>query len=429
MKMVAETSYKVGAKRVHPLIQLWVTPKLPREHIFISPAARPEKFSERLSVYLRKWVAHPIKRRVAKYYLIFLRKFFGLEVIGITGSAGKTTTKEMVASILNQKGKTIATYKNIDSVYNIPSTILSLSPSVRYLVLEMGVEFPGEMDFYLWLAKPDIGVLTNIYPTHTQFLRDINGVAREKLKLIRALPKNKHAVLNIESGLVRKLTKGVVAKKVWYGNGGIVMAEDPLINQDMKTEYTLKILQSKISIQLSLLGQQFVSNSLAAASVGYLCGVSLPLIKTGLENFKQGEHRMQVIRHPFGAIILDDSYNNNPEAARAALKTLASISKGKKMVVIFGDMLELGRFEKRYHRQMGKFIASLDVNFLLCVGKLSKIVVNEASKEMPAEKLAWVENAQDAYSLIRPMLKKRNVILVKGSRSIGLDKLVKRLSG
>ncbi len=110
-------------------------------------------------VYVLRWFIHPIKRKIAKYYLAFLKRFFGIKIIGITGSVGKTTTKEMVASTLKLQGPTVCSYANIDQIYNLPTTILRARPWTKYLVLEMGVEYPGEMDFYLWLAKPDIGVI------------------------------------------------------------------------------------------------------------------------------------------------------------------------------------------------------------------------------------------------------------------------------
>lgn len=416
------------SNKVPGIIQWWVTPKLPREHIFIPPEKKPKKPEEKIAVYLRKWLIHPIKRRVARHYLIFLQKFCGLTVIGITGSAGKTTTKEMVASVLARKGKTVSSIKNIDSVYNIPTTILRANPTTRYLVLEMGVEFPGEMDFYLWLARPDIAVITNIYPTHTQFLGSVEGVANEKIKLIQALPKDGYAILNNENPLVKKYSRKTRAKIVWYGKGSKIRAENQSITDKLEVKFTLNLMSGKMNIHLPCLGEQFISNSLAAAAVGYTSGVSPSQIREGLQNFRREEHRMAIVHHKSGAIILDDSYNNNPEAARGALMSLKSISGNKKMIVVFGDMLELGNRQEQYHREAGRLIASLGVDYLLGVGKLSKSLIAEAAKSMQGENLSWVENVKDAYKILVPHLEKDSVILIKGSRSISLDKLVDRLS-
>jgi len=406
------------SNNIPKIIQWWVTPKLPPEHIFVPPERRPRG----------RWFIHPIKRRLAKYYLAFLQKFFGLTVIAVTGSAGKTSTKEMIASVLNQKDKTVATHKNIDSVYNIPTTILKCSFRTRYLVLEMGIEYPGEMDFYLWLAKPRIGVITNIHPTHTQFLGSVQGVAREKLKLIKTLPKDGFAVLNKENSYLKKAANKTKAKIIWYGSQGEIRAENLGFTKNLNNKYTLIIGSDKIDVQLPILGQQFVSNSLAAASVANVCGVSLNLIKAGLEKFKPPEHRMKPIRLKSGALILDDSYNNNPAAAEAALKTLRAVAKNKTKVVVMGDMLELGRDEEKYHRKIGKLISSLEIDYLIGVGSASRFLVEEASKKMGKDNSHWVPDWEKAVSVLRPLLKKNSVILVKGSRSIGLDKLVSRLS-
>src|SRR5579859_7997424 len=194
------------------IVRWWQVSSLPEAHVWISKDRRPVGLKNVVRVYFRKWFVHPIKRRVAKYYLIFLKKFRGLTVIGITGSSGKTTTKEMLASILKLKGETIASFANIDPVYNIPTTILKCKPSTKYLVLEMGIEYPGEMDFYIWLAKPDVGVITNIYPTHTLFFGDETGVAKEKGKLVKTLGKNKTAVLNIENKYLLEIGQKVKSK-------------------------------------------------------------------------------------------------------------------------------------------------------------------------------------------------------------------------
>jgi len=404
--------------KIPKIIQWWMTPKLPREHIFIPSERRPRG----------RWIIHPIKRRMAKYYLLILQKFFGLTVIGITGSVGKTSTKDMITSVLSQKGKTIATYKNVDSVYNIPTTILKCTPWTKYLVLEMGIEYPGEMDFYLWLAKPEIGVITNIHPTHTQFLGNIQGVAREKIKLVETLSKRNFAVLNKENSYLKKVANKTKAKVIWYGKGGEIKAENLDFTKDLDNKYTLVVGSDKINVQLPILGQQFVSNSLAAVSVGKICGISLSLIKNGLEKFTPPEHRMKPIRLKSGALILDDSYNNNPAAAEGALNTLKRVAKEKMSIVVMGDMLELGRDEEKYHRKIGKLISSLKIDYLIGVGPASKFLVEEASKEMRENNSHWVPNWKKAVPILQPLLKKDTVVLVKGSRSVGLERLVSRLS-
>lgn len=410
------------------IIQWWMTPKLPEEHIWVSPESKPEGLPKIFRIYFRKWLTHPVKRRIAKYYLKFLQEFFNITVVGITGSTGKTTTKEMVASILKQKGETVWSYANIDPVYNIPTTILKCKPNTRYLVLEMGVEFIGEMDYYLWLAQPDIAVITNIYPTHIEFFKSTRGVAKEKGELAKSISRPGFAILNQENGHLRKIAQKIKPKITWFGKGGFVRAKNIEVTNSLSTKYTLAIGESKINIQLPLLGKQFVQNSLAAAAVGHVCGVSLGLIKRGLENFELSEHRMEIIRLPNGGLILDDSYNNNPAAAKEALNVLKEITMKKTKIAVLGDMLELGKHERKYHREIGRLVSTLGIDYLIGVGPVSKFLVEEARKKMKKDCIFWAEKESDVLPVLKPLLKKDTAILIKGSRSIGLDKVVSRLS-
>src|SRR3989344_2037265 len=373
------------SNKIPKLIQLWVTPRLPSEHIFISPEKRPQDFVNFIKVYFRKWAIHPIKRRIAKYYLLYLQKYFGLIVIAITGSAGKTTTKEMLASILKLKGNTVYSYANIDPVYNIPSTILRCTPRTKYLILEMGIEFPGEMDFYLWLAKPKIGVITNIYKTHTLFLGSEKNIVKEKGKLI-----------------------------MFLGEGDVAI----ITSKQLNTLFNLNLNKNKLVIHLLTLGRQFIYDALAAASVAYALDIIPELIKRGLEDFQKPEHRMNLIKLKSGALVMDDSYNNNPQAAKEAIETFISIAKNKKKVIVFGDMLELGKYEKEAHRQIGKILSKIGLDYLIAVGPASKTLIEQIGKGV------WVKKFNEVKPLLEPKLQRDTVVLIKGSRSVGLDRVV-----
>ncbi len=414
--------------RIPKLIQWWVTPKLPKEHIFIAPEERPKELAKILNVYFRKWLIHPIKRRIAKYYLIILQKVFKITVIGITGSVGKTTTKEMVVSILRQKGESVCSYANIDPVYNIPTAILKCRPKTRYLVLEMGVEFVGEMDYYLWLARPLVGVLMNIYPTHTLFFKNTTGVAREKSKLIKALPRNGFAILNKENTSTKKIAKLSKARVIYFGKTGETYPENISLAKDLGNKFTLVIGTDKINVHLPVPGLQFVSNSLAAASVGLVCGVSLEKIKAGLDNFSWPEHRMRPIRLVSGALLIDDTYNSNPAAVKEALKTLNQIGGKRGKIIVLGDMLELGRHEEKFHKEIGSLVASYHPDYLIGVGKAAKAIIKAASKTMKDYQLYWTQTYRGVASILQPLLKKNVIILIKGSRSMALDKVVSQLS-
>lgn len=416
------------SNNISKIVQWWMTPKLPREHIFIKPEARPKVFKKIIKVYFRKWIVHPIKRRGAKYYLSILQKYFGIKVIAITGSAGKTSTKDMLASILSLDGETVSSYKNIDPVYNIPTTIFRCKFSTKYLVLEMGVEYPNEMDYYLWLAQPDIGIITNVYPTHTQFFGDIEGVGREKIKLVEGLSKEGCAILNNENEYLCKHFSKIISEIIWFGGRGGVRAVKCRLTNDLQTKFTLVIGRSKIIVQPPMLGSQFVSNSLAAASVSHKLGISLTKIKKGLEKYVKPEHRMNLIKLSSGALLIDDSYNNNPEAAKRAIDTLMQIAGKRKTMLVFGDMLELGKSEKSYHKMLGKYISSQRIDYLIGVGKASKETVNEAKNTIKNDRLFWVDSESKVLSVLKPLINKDLTILIKGSRSVGLDRVVNALS-
>jgi len=406
------------------LIQMWVGKDLPIEHIIVKD--KPNNINKLINIYFKRWLIHPIRRKIARYYLMFLRRFFGTIVIGITGSAGKTTTKEMVKAILSQKGDTVASIKNIDPIYNIPQSILRCGLKTKYLVLEMGVEFVGEMDFYIWLAKPDISLITNIFPTHTQFFGDKNGVFKEKIKIISYLDKESYAILNSQDKLLSNAKEHTKARILYFGGGTEISAENVVFGEK-STKYTLHLDKSNISVQLPLIGPHFVSNSLAAATVAKILNVPNNLVGIGLESFEKPPHRMNGFYTKKGAYVLDDSYNNNPEAAIETLKTFDRIARGRKKIVVFGDMLELGELEEKYHKNLGNILSSYKLNLLIGVGEASRVLTEEAKKKMDNDKCIWVKNNKGVYDIITKAIDKDTAILIKGSRALKLEAVVDRL--
>lgn len=406
------------------LLRIWVGKYLPVEHIFFKE--KPGNKSKLAGLYFRRWVLHPVRRKIARYYLKFLRNTFGLKVVGITGSAGKTTTKEMLKSILMTDGQTIASIKNIDPIYNIPQTILKCRPKTKYLVLEMGVEYPGEMDFYLWLAQPDVSVITNIFPTHTEFFGDKYGVFKEKMKIATRLRGLDYVVVNSEDSLLKNVGKHTKAKLVKFGKGTDIFATD--ITHSIKgTKYTLVIEKSKINVRIPFIGRQFVNNSLAASAVANTFGIKMDKIKKGLSSFEKPSNRMKTFYTKKGALVIDDSYNNNPEAAIEALRTFNEVANDKKKIVIFGDMLELGDLKVKYHQKLGKILSGYNLDLLIGVGEASKELISQAKVKMDKNKCFWVEDRSGVYDIIVDRLNKETAVLIKGSRALQLDILANKI--
>lgn len=365
---------------VQALIQIWTGP-IPPEHIWIAPAKRPTP-DKAPRVYFRKWLVHPLKRRLAKYYLVFLRSFFDLKVVGITGSAGKTTTTEMLKSILSLQAPTVASVINIDPIFNIPSTILRCTPQTKFLILEMGIEYLGEMDFYTWLAKPDIGIITNVNLTHTEFLHDIQTIGREKGKI------------------------GRFAKNL------IVSADK---NIHINTHGQVHVVQPG-KFKLQILGEHLQTNAALAAKAAELLGVPSSLINSGLENLTAPEHRLQLIKTEKFTII-DDAYNANFLATKASIDTLVEYAKKQKLipVLVFGQMNELGTFEKSAHAEIAEYIRQNNIKHVLTLGPATKNIGEH------------FETQDQLYEAIKPFLNKKYVILIKASRGWKLENLVARI--
>lgn len=367
-------------KKINPIVQLWVTPKLPYEDVFASHN------------FLTQWLVHPIKRRFARWYLKLLQKFTSIKVIAVTGSAGKTTTIQMLSSVLKHDGMIVSPKESIDSVYNIPNTILKTPWRTKYLILEMSVEYVGEMDFYLWLAHPDIGVVTNIFPTHTLFFGNAEGVAKEKSKLIMALSRDGVAVLNRTNKYTQQMSGVTNAKVIWF--------EEKQNAQDSNKEIVTKVAES--------------------------LGIDSQTIKKGLANYIKPKHRYNVFKNKSGTLVFDDSYNSNPEAFLAALRDFVSMTKNNERIAVVGDMLELGKISESEHRRVGKKLNEYRFRAVVGVGKLCKTILNEIDQKRTQ---VWhVENVDQVSSLIKPFLTNKSAIFIKGSRSIGLDKLVPDLS-
>ena len=367
------------SKKINPIIRWWMTPYLPIEDIFELPLLMDKSLKAKIYFYISHWLIHPIKRRLARWYLIFLKRFTKITVIAITGSAGKSTTTQILSSILKLDGSTVSTKPSIDPVFNIPNTILQCSMNTKYLILEMSVEFIGEMDYYLWLATPDIGVITNIYSTHIEYFKSREGVLKEKGKMLLALSKNSTAILNSTNDLLVKFSKKLSCEMLLSDK-----ADDPLDQ-----------------------------NSNLAKAVAKKLQVSDDNIIKGLKQFIKPKHRYQEILHKSGAVIFDDSYNNNPEAFLATLKVFLKIAKKSKKIVVIGDMLQLGDLAEIEHKKIGVELKKYNFEKVIGIGKLVKFITNDV-----------YDSYTEAIPEVKKYLTKNNYILVKGSRSIGLDKLV-----
>ncbi len=370
--------------------------------------------------------AHIAKTLAAKTYL---KALSSLEIIGITGSVGKTLTQNAIVSVLSQKFKTITPDENLDPTFRIPQTILKSKPWHQKLVLEYGVEHPGEMENYLQTAKPKIAVVTAISPTHIKYFGDESGIYAEKVKLVEALSKNSHAVLNADDPNAKKMATHTQAKVWFFGKSAKDGVKVSHVVTTLKgTKFRMHYQGQKASVSWKVLGKHQLTSAYAAATVGIISGLTLKQIAKGLSQTKVPDHRLAsiVTKH---INLIDDSYNSSPKAAEKALETLKDIGKHKKKILILGEMRDLGDFSQAAHKKLGEKIAKSNINYLVTVGKVAKQISNAAKKNKFKGKILEFPNSKLATKEVKKLVGKNSLILVKGSRHEHLERIVYGLLG
>jgi len=383
-----------------------------------------------------KQLFHQARRVLAKFWLRF---FPNLTIIGVTGSYGKTNTTRAITQVLSEKFPTLQTDLNLDTVYNLPITILKLRPKHQTLVLEYGVDHKNEMDYHLALVKPSIGVITGINPTHSdpELLGSLEGIIEEKSKLLRALPRQPAsrrgwAILNWDDEKVRKMKGETKAKVVRYGTTPEADFWAKEIKVDFSgTSFTLCSQKEEIKIKTGLLGRHFVLNCLAAAVVGKIKGLSWEEIKRGLAKLKPLPGRLSVEKGPRKSILLDDHLRANPASTLAGLQTLVDLPSGGRRIAILGEMGELGDSAKKEHQRIGRELARLKkIDYFISVGPLQKLTAQAAIKAGMGEKrVFWVENVREAAEVLKKILRPGDLVYLKGSLLRHTERILLILKG
>ena len=357
------------------------------------------------------------------------RSMFNIPLIGLTGSNGKTTTKDMTALVLSQKYNVLKSEGNFNNFIGVPLMLFRLSRAHEIAVIEMGTGAPGEMARLVEIAQPDVGVVTNVSATHLEFLGSIDGVAAEKGVLARAASSG---VLNADDPRVAKMRDGMNGKTILYGLADTgstnVLGVDVAQDRDGRPEFTLVTASGKARIHLQSLGRHNIYNSLAAASVGILFGVELDDIKKALESYSGTCMRMQKVTVN-GVTIIDDTYNSNPLSLRAAVDFLLSVESDGKRIAVIGDMLELGELSDKLHREAGRFIADSSIDELVTVGdKAAKAAEAALEAGMIEDKVCICETNEQASTRLREILSEGDMALIKGSRGMKMEEIIRSLS-
>ena len=356
----------------------------------------------------------------------YQRTRFPFQVVAVTGTNGKSTTKEMIASIIETKYKTLKTQGNLNNHIGLPLTLLARKPEHEVGVLEMGMSAAGEIKRLAEIAKPDIGVITNISVGHLDQLKTIKDVQAAKGELFDAITKEGTAIVNADDPLVLELAKSLRVKKITYGiqQSSDVQASNIQNEGSSGFTFTAKVFNQTISVNLSQIGYCNIYNALAALATGHSLGISGKDMSRGLENYQQIPQRNEQI-HYEGVTLINDAYNANPQSMREALKTLSEFNTQGKRFLIIGDMLELGLLSESAHHELGQEIILSNVDHLVTVGPLASLVA-ESAKKNPRHPLqiGKFNTHAEAVSYLLRNVEKGDCLLIKGSRGAKMENII-----
>jgi UDP-N-acetylmuramoyl-tripeptide--D-alanyl-D-alanine ligase len=368
---------------------------------------------------------HPSPRRALADLAAWHRSRLAAPVIGVTGSCGKTTTKEILRQLLESRLRTVASPSSFNNDVGVPLTLLSAERSTEVLVVEIGTNAPGEIAALCKVARPTAGIITNVGASHLEGLGSLDGVAREKSELFASLPAGGFAVLNLDcryAPLLRRSTRARLitvsiegdgefdATRPWFHSGG--------------TTFALRGHE----VTSPLLGLHNVSNLLCALAACHGLGIALEEVLPAVTRLRGGRRRME--RIDLGdLLVFDDTYNANPESARAAVRVLAGLhAGGGRRVLALGDMLELGPSAPELHHALGREAAERGIDLVLLVGELTRATAAGALEAgMAPERVVHLGSAEEAIESLPPHLASGDVVLVKASRRLGLERVVERL--
>lgn len=359
----------------------------------------------------------------------YRREIVAPKVLAITGSNGKTTTKEMVAAILegayvNKKplrGRVLKTEGNFNNLVGLPLTLLRLHKSNKVVVVELGTNRPGEIKRLTEIAAPDVGIITAVAAAHLEGLNSLAGVAREKGALFGGIRPTGMIAVNLGDPWVRRLGEKFRGKKITYGEGGEVRAESWRSLGAKGTMLYLRTGRHRSRVRLNFLGEHNVVNATGAAAMAYGFGASLAAIRKGLQKTKPFPMRMQLQNwRKIG--IINDAYNANPASMEAAVKTLAGIACSGERIAILGDMFELGRQSRQQHLQLGKQVARAGIDRLYLLGAQAGHVRQGALLGgMAAERIVIGRGHAEVAKLLRSHVSKGDWLLFKGSRGMKME--------
>jgi UDP-N-acetylmuramoyl-tripeptide--D-alanyl-D-alanine ligase len=357
------------------------------------------------------------------------RTLFHIPLIGLSGSNGKTTTKEMIASILETRGPVLKNPGNLNNRIGLPLTLLTLGPVHRSAVLEMGMNQPGEIRRLAEIAVPAIGLLTSIGPAHLEGLGSLENIARAKGELFAALTDRDTAVVNRDDPWIMAAARECPAQKIFFGlDPQAEVCGEALRMTAEGMRFRLRCRGWEQEVRLPLWGEHNVRNALGAAATGVALGLDGETIRGGLERFTPPPQRFRVLAGPQGSRLIDDSYNANPASVQAALDTFQALRGENPGGMVLGDMLELGDFAEAAHREIGRRLGEMGLAYLLTLGPLSVTLLAEARRGPHPPKTALSQESHaEVVENLRRLIRPGDWVLFKGSHGMALEKVVRAL--
>lgn len=363
--------------------------------------------------------------KLAKYY----KNKFDIPFIAITGSSGKTTTKDMVASVLSEKYKVLKTQGNFNNALGLPLTLFGLEHSHELCILEMGMNSLGEIKLLTEIAKPETGIITNVGTAHIEKLKSRENILKAKMELFTYFNEDNTAVINGDNDMLQQIGhKPYRILSYGINDGNDCRAFNIVEKGEVGIDFEVLYQNQKESYHVPIPGIHNVYNALSAICIGKIYGLSGSQIYNGLASFKPSKMRMEIFMGTQNIKVINDVYNANPDSVVAAISALASMEAPGRRVCILGDMLELGDYSEEGHEKVGRFAAESKMDLLIAVGKMSSAIINGAgnSKGGSIELYSFGTN-QEVIDNLKNIIKSNDTILIKGSRGMKMENIVESL--
>ncbi|MGE5592509.1 MAG: UDP-N-acetylmuramoyl-tripeptide--D-alanyl-D-alanine ligase [Betaproteobacteria bacterium] len=367
-------------------------------------------------------------QRLARYH----RCRLGIPVVAVTGSTGKTTTKDMAHSIFMERMRSARTEENFNNEVGVPLTLLALDPRHEICVVELGMRGKGQIRELADIVRPDVGVVTNVGPSHVELLGSIENVALAKAELVEALGPDGIAVLNADCEYTVMMKDKTRAKSVFFGieRDADVRATDIEVLGEAGTRFTMSYGQRSFRVHVPVPGVHNVYNALAAGASALVMGLDSFAVAQGLAHFEPSHGRSGMVEASRGFTVIDDTYNANPASMRAALAALRDVAGGRRKVAVLGNMLELGEISAEAHRELGRVAVAHGCDVLVTVGDLACLAGEEALRlGKGARHIVMCDTNAEAVDALDKLAKPGDVILVKGSRAMRMEEIVSALVG